>query len=55
MLIRVDAPHFVAGLVLDDGLCVQAAPILNWTVGKRWAELRVYFDRKRWIWEVRDA
>lgn len=48
MLVRVVAPHFVAGLELVDGRCVRAAPILRWAVGKTAAELRAYFRSKRW-------
>lgn len=48
MVIQVTAPHFVAGIVLRRGRCVQAPPILAWCVG--WAEegLRAYFARKGW-------
>lgn len=47
-LVRVVAPHFVAGLIVDGDRCVEAAPILRWAVGKRRAELRAYFKRRRW-------
>jgi len=32
-LVRVVAPHFVAGLVAVDGVVVEAAPILRWEIG----------------------
>jgi hypothetical protein len=35
MLVAVDAPHFYAGIVLQDGVVVEAVPILKWTVGKK--------------------
>jgi hypothetical protein len=47
-LIRVEAPHFVAALVLVDGRCIEAAPILKWAVLKREAQLVEYFNRKGW-------
>jgi len=47
-LVRVVAPHFVAGLIMNGDLCGQAAPILRWAVGKSRAELRAYFERKGW-------
>lgn len=48
-IIRVEAPHFVAGLILNEaGICVEAAPILRWAVGKRREELLPYFKRKKW-------
>jgi hypothetical protein len=49
-LVRVVAPHFVAGLVIDEALdkCVSAAPILRWAIGKPPAELRDYFRMRQW-------
>jgi hypothetical protein len=47
-LIRVVAPHFVAGLVMVGGHCALAAPILRWALGKDAGELRAYFQRKGW-------
>lgn len=52
MLVRVVAPHFVAGLVLDHvGTVVRAAPILGWAMRKPWCELRSYFLRRGWSYE----
>jgi hypothetical protein len=48
VLVSVDAPHFNAGLILEDGVCVQAAPILKWAIGKTRAQLRAYFKQKGW-------
>lgn len=45
-LIRVQAPHYCAGLIVEDERCTEAAPILGWALGKPWAELRRYFARK---------
>lgn len=47
-LVRVSAPHFVAGLVTDGERCTVAAPIMKWAVGKTEDELRSYFTRKGW-------
>jgi hypothetical protein len=47
-LVRIVAPHFVAGLLCRDGKCVVAAPILKWCCGKSEDELRAYFARKNW-------
>jgi hypothetical protein len=47
-LVRVVAPHFVAGIIVRDGKCVTAAPILRWAIGKTRDELRAYFASKRW-------
>lgn len=47
-LVRVVAPHFVAGLIIVDGWCTEAAPKLKWAVGKDRDRLRAYFARKGW-------
>lgn len=47
-LIRVVAPHFVAALVMVDGRCTEAAPILKWAIGKGEDWLRAYFRDKGW-------
>lgn len=48
-LVRVVAPHFVAGLEVDgEGRCILAAPILRWCEGKTRDELRAYFARRGW-------
>ncbi len=41
-IVRVEARHFVAGLIVHEGVCVSAAPILKWAVGRRWAWLEGY-------------
>lgn len=48
LLVRVVAPHFVAGMILRDDTIVSAAPILRWTIGKRRVWLSRYFRRKGW-------
>ncbi|MER9336466.1 hypothetical protein NKJ06_21140 [Mesorhizobium sp. M0293] len=55
-LIRVEAPHFVAALVLQQNpalrwRCVEAAPILKWAIHKSEAQLVEYFHRKGWKFE----
>lgn len=35
-LVHVEARHFVAGLIVHEGVCVATAPILGWALGKRW-------------------
>jgi hypothetical protein len=51
LLCRVEAPYYVAGLIIENGVVVQAAPILFWAVGKSWNYVRDYFDTKRYKWE----
>lgn len=46
MLVRITAPHYCAGLVVQDGVVVESAPILNWTMGKPFREVLIYMRRK---------
>jgi len=46
VLVRVVAPHFVAGLVMVDDKCTKAAPILSRSVGKTADQLRACFAPK---------
>lgn len=48
MLVQVRAPHFTAGIILENGKVVEAAPILRWTLGKTHEWLREYFIKKEW-------
>lgn len=42
-LYQVDVPHFCAGLVVYGGVVGEAAPILNWVIGKPLSDL------ERWV------
>lgn len=48
MLIAVDAGHFYAGIVLENDIVIEAAPILRWAIGKDRNFLRKYFMSRRW-------
>lgn len=49
MLVAIDAPHFYAGIVLDDaGIVVQAAPIVRYMIGWTRERASAYISRKRW-------
>jgi len=48
MLVRVVAPHFVAGLEITDNRCVMAAPILRWALGMQADEIRHVIRTRRW-------
>lgn len=50
-LIRVEAPHFVGAIVVLDGRCIEAAPILRWAIGKSHKQLIEYFKRQGWDYE----
>jgi hypothetical protein len=58
-LVRVTAPHFCAGLILDIGgkgvgetRVIEAAPILRWTHRKPWREALAWMREKGWTVEV---
>jgi hypothetical protein len=49
MLVQVDGGHFCCGIILEDDVVVEAAPILRkWIIGKQRDWLRSYFKRKGW-------
>ena len=48
MMLRISAPHFVAGIVRGG----PAAPIIRYMKGWTFARIKAYCDRKRWTIEV---
>lgn len=46
-LVRVVAPHFVAGFETD-GVIRRTAPILKYLKGKTEAQARAYIEKKGW-------
>ncbi len=46
-LVRVVAPHFIAGFETDD-VVRRAAPILKYLVGKSNDQARAYIKKKGW-------
>ena len=48
ILVRVVAPHFVAGVAIQDGVVVKAAPIMRYAIGWTGVRLRTYIKRKGW-------
>ncbi len=53
VLIRIVAPHFVAGIVAKDGRVIAAADILRYMEREKWDGRRVaaYCKAKGWTWE----
>jgi hypothetical protein len=47
-LVRVTAPHFVAGFETDGQTIRRAAPIIKYLIGKTEAEARAYIQSKGW-------
>ena len=56
ILAAIDAPHFYCGIVLQDDVVVEAAPIVKYM--KRWTRARVrdYCASKGWkisvVWQM---
>jgi hypothetical protein len=49
ILVRVVAPYFVAGLIVDErGTCIHAAPILVRFIGCSATKLRAHFAARGW-------
>lgn len=48
MLVQVTAPHFCAGLVLENDVVVEAAPILSWTLRRSRRVLSQAFRTRGW-------
>ena len=46
VLFQITAPHYCAGLIVRGRFVVDAAPILQWCIGKSRPEVMNYFARK---------
>lgn len=51
LLLRILAPHFVAGVELFEGRAVRSAPILRYMMGWTLQSIRDYCKRKQWTLE----
>lgn len=51
MLVRITAPHFIAGIVAKDGIVVRAAPILKYMMGWTGKQVAEYTTKNGWSWE----
>jgi len=50
VVIAIDAPHFYAGLVAEDGRVTETAPILRYMMGWDGERVAAYCRRKGWTW-----
>jgi hypothetical protein len=46
--LQIQAPHFSAGVILQDGKVADAAPILRYMKGWYMSEVSSYCMKKRW-------
>lgn len=51
-LFRITAPHYCAGLEVEAGRVVRAAPILLWAKWRKWLDVERYFRGKGFRVEV---
>ena len=47
-MIQIEAPHFVAGVEITDGICTRAAPIVHYMLGWDVERIEKYVKWKRW-------
>lgn len=59
LLVRVTTTYFCAGLVTNDqGIVIEAAPIMKWAKGQHYTRVLEYYRRKNTLkefWEIEDA
>lgn len=48
MLVRIQAPHFVAGIIIHRGRVIYCAPILRWMINMSDDAVRSLAERKGW-------
>lgn len=52
ILLRIEAPHYVAGIVFKNGIATyECAPILKWMIGKEWNWIITYLNYKRFNYQ----
>lgn len=52
-MIRIEAPHFVAAVVLDDfSKVIRAAPIVRYMLGWHMTGVMGYCRKKGWAYEL---
>lgn len=52
MLVRVLAPTFTAGAVIQKGRVADTAPILRWARGQSWEWFRTKVKARGWSMEI---
>ena len=51
MILRILSRYFVAGVVLENGIAVQAAPIIKYFVGQSLSEIEWCCRQRGWVVE----
>jgi hypothetical protein len=48
MIIQITSNYFTAGCVLEDSICIRAAPIIHYLKGKDLSFIEFYCKKKKW-------
>lgn len=51
MMLWINAPHYCAGAIFENGRCVHAAPIIRWMIGKSYEYVVHYINKKGFEWK----
>ena len=51
-LIQITTSYFCCGIVVTDNICVDAAPIMKWAIGKSWDYIRGWVEDKGAQWNI---
>jgi hypothetical protein len=47
-LYAIDGRYFYAGVIVNDDVIINAAPILKWSVGWNFKDFTGYCEKKKW-------
>lgn len=47
-LYQITAPHFCAGIIVENNVIIKAAPILRWMTDKDIGFIKEYCKKKKW-------
>ena len=46
LFMRIVAPYFVAGVIVEESVVIKAAPIVGWMIGKNWGYCKFWAQKK---------
>ena len=52
MLVQITSSYFCAGIILEDEVCIRAAPIVKYMKGWDKVKIRNYCKYKNWIAKI---
>ena len=54
MLVQITSSYFCAGIILENGICIEAAPIVKYMKGWDRPKIRDYCKYKKWSAKIID-